>query len=320
MTLRPNAIDFRADALSSHTLLTHSAAQLVDPERQLAALRLVHWYLPGWFLGSYSRRSRSRIFGNSGRAAATRDALRRRFGNEVAVRFAFGAILGLIVRVAALLPSLYLFRVERAMSQSDQLLRAWSIDWLVVTLLWMLAVGFVTAAVLWLVDRTHAWYIYAIVTILAASFVASYIAPFVATPLFDVVAPMPARAAPSVREIEAMAHVTHAGPRTNPQAFARWYGLCDRPRANATHHDRRCNRRRRESRRAGIRRGAPTWQRCDRLTMEDRADGRVVADFRRGDRGWHLRSHRLSRRRRPGVALRAGRCVFRIALSRGRAA
>ncbi len=208
MTLRPNAIDFRADALSSHTLLTHSAAQLVDPERQLAALRLVHWYLPGWFLGVVLPAVALAYFWQSGRAAATRDALRRRFGNEVAVRFAFGAILGLIVRVAALLPSLYLFRVERAMSQSDQLLRAWSIDWLVVTLLWMLAVGFVTAAVLWLVDRTHAWYIYAIVTILAASFVASYIAPFVATPLFDVVAPMPARAAPSVREIEAMAHVT----------------------------------------------------------------------------------------------------------------
>lgn len=208
MTLRPNAIDFRADALSTHTLLTHSAAQLVDPERQLAALRLVHWYLPGWFFGVVLPVAALAYFWQSGGAAMTRDALRRRFGNETAVRFAFGAILGLIVRVAALLPSLYLYRVERAMSQSDQLLRAWSVDWLLVTLIWMLAVGFVTFAVLWLVDRTHQWYIYTILTILGASFVASYFAPFVSTPLFDVVSPLPARAAPSAREIEAAAHLS----------------------------------------------------------------------------------------------------------------
>jgi len=207
VTLRPNAIDFRADALSAHTLLTHSAAQLVDPERQLAALRLVHWYIPGWFFGVVFPVIALAYFWQSGRAATTRDALRRRFGNENVVRFIFGAILGLIVRVAALPPSLYLYRVERAMSQSDQLLRAWSLDWILVTLIWMLAVGFVTAAVLWLVDRTHQWYIYAILTILAASFVASYLAPFISTPLFDVVSPMPARATPSVQEIEAAAHL-----------------------------------------------------------------------------------------------------------------
>jgi hypothetical protein len=50
VTLRPNAIDHRVDALSPHTLLSHPAAALVDPERQIAALRLVHWFLPGWFL------------------------------------------------------------------------------------------------------------------------------------------------------------------------------------------------------------------------------------------------------------------------------
>jgi Zn-dependent protease with chaperone function len=208
VTLRPNPIDFRADALSPHALLSHSAAQLVDPERQLAALRLVHWYIPGWFFGVVLPAVALAYFWQSGNAAMTRDALRRRFGNENAVRFAFGAILGLIVRVAALLPSLYLYRVERAMSQSDQLLRAWSVDWLLVTLIWMLAVGFVTFAVLWLVGRTHQWYIYTILTILGASFVASYLAPFVSTPIFDVVAPLPARAVASVQAIEANAHLS----------------------------------------------------------------------------------------------------------------
>jgi hypothetical protein len=206
VTLRPNAIDVRADSLSTHTLLTHSAAQLVDPDRQLAALRLVHWYLPGWFLGVLFPVVALAYFWQSGYAAATRDTLRRRFRNEAVVRFVFGAVLGLIVRVAALLPNLYLFRIERAMSQSDQLFRAWSLDWLLVTLIWMLAVGFVTAAVLWLVDRTHQWYIYAILTILGASFVASYLAPFSRVPLFDVVTPLPVRVVAIVRDIEATAH------------------------------------------------------------------------------------------------------------------
>ena len=208
MTLRPNAIDFRADALSTHTLLTHSAAQLVDPERQLAALRLVHWYIPGWFFGVVLPVIALAYFWQSGRAAMTRDALRRRFRNETVVRFIFGAILGLIIRVGALLPSLYLYRVERAMSQSDQLLRSWSFDWLLVTLIWMIAVGFVTFGVLWLVERTHQWYIYTILIILGASFVASYLAPFVSTPLFDFIAPLPARAASSVQAIEATAHLS----------------------------------------------------------------------------------------------------------------
>ncbi|HEX8806872.1 MAG TPA: M48 family metalloprotease [Candidatus Aquilonibacter sp.] len=207
MTLRPNAIDFRADALPAHTLLTHSAAQLVDPERQLAAIRLVHWFLPGWFLGVVFPVVALAYFWQSGNAAAVRDALRRRFRNETVVRFAFGAILGLIVRVAALLPNLYIFRVERAMSQTDQLFRAWILDWLLVTLIWMLAIGFVTATVLWLVDRTHQWYIYAVLTILAASFAASYLAPFISVPLFDYVQPLPQRAIPSVQHIEAVAHL-----------------------------------------------------------------------------------------------------------------
>ncbi|HUN28615.1 MAG TPA: M48 family metalloprotease [Alphaproteobacteria bacterium] len=205
VVLRPNAIDHRVDALSSHMLLTHSAAQLVDPDRQVAALRLVHWYLPGWFLAVLLPALALAYYWNSGRAAGVRDALRRRFHNEMIVRFAFGAMLGLVVRLADVLPDFYLYRVARAMSQNDQLLRSWGADWLLVTLVWMLAIGLVTAAVLWLVDRTHQWYLYTIVAILAVSFGLTYLAPF-GSGLFERVAPMPARSVPSVREVEGLAH------------------------------------------------------------------------------------------------------------------
>jgi Zn-dependent protease with chaperone function len=206
VTLRPNAIDHRVDALSTHTLLTHSAAQLVDPERQLAALRLVHWFLPGWFLAVALPVLALAYYWRSGRAAAVRDALRRRFHDENIVRFGFGASIGLIVRVAALLPNFYLYRVERAMSQSDQLLRAWGTDWLLVTLGWMICVGLVTAIMLWLVDRTHQWYIYTIVVIFALSFGLTYLAPFGA-PLFERIAPMPSRALSGIAAIEDAAHL-----------------------------------------------------------------------------------------------------------------
>ena len=187
-------------------LLSQSAAQLVDPDRQVAALRFVHWFLPGWFLAVLLPALALAYYWRSGRAAAVRDALRRRFRNETFVRFAFGASLGLVIRVAALLPAFYLYRVERAMSQNDQLLRAWGADWLAVTLVWMLAIGLVTAAVLWLVDRTHQWYLYTILAILAASFGATYFAPFGAG-LIERIVPMPPLSVASVRVIESTAHL-----------------------------------------------------------------------------------------------------------------
>ncbi|MGA8841462.1 MAG: M48 family metalloprotease [Candidatus Aquilonibacter sp.] len=204
IVLRPNAIDHRVDALSSHMLLTQSAAQLVDPDRQVAAIRFVHWFLPGWFLAVLLPALALAYYWRSGRAAEVRDALRRRFRNETIVRFAFGASLGLVIRVAGLLPAFYLYRVERAMSQNDQLLRAWGADWLAVTLVWMLAIGLVTAAVLWLVDRTHQWYLYTILAILAVSFGATYLAPFGAG-LIERIVPMPPLSVAGVRAIETSA-------------------------------------------------------------------------------------------------------------------
>jgi len=205
VTLRPNALDLRADALSNHSLLTHSAAQLVDPDRQIAAVRLVHWYLPGWFLAVLIPVVVLIYFWQSGNAASLRDALRRRFHNEAVVRLVFGAWLGLIVRVAALVPSFYLYRVERAMDQSDQLLRGWAADWVLVTLAWMIVIGIMTATVLTLVDRTHQWYLYTIGGILFVSAGVAYLLPFAGTPLVDRIVPIPARAVAAVQAVEAAA-------------------------------------------------------------------------------------------------------------------
>jgi hypothetical protein len=207
-TMRPNGVDHRVDRLSAQTLLTRPAAALVDPERQIAAAHFVHWYLPGWFLSVLFPVLALIYFWRSGSAAHVRDTLRRRFGNETLVRFGFGATLGAIVRIAALFPDVYLYRIERLVSQNDQLLRAWGADWLLTTIAWMAAVGLVTAGVLWLVERTHQWYIYTIATIFAVAFLCAYIAPYAGVPLFDRIVPLPRPVVSIAAKLETQAHVS----------------------------------------------------------------------------------------------------------------
>ena len=203
--MRPNAIDLRVDQLSAHDLLTHSAAVLVDPERQIAAQRLVHWFLPGWFVSIVFSAIALAYFWQSGGAARVRDLLRRRVANEWLLRFYFGCVLGGIVRAAELIPQFYMYRVERLMSLTDQLVRAWALDWLSSTIATMIVIGIVTAIVLSLAARTHQWYIYTIAGIFAACFFFAYIAPFIAAPAFDQIVPPPLAAQRIARQVETSA-------------------------------------------------------------------------------------------------------------------
>ena len=202
---RPNAIDFRIDRVTNATLLSSPATALVDPERQVAARRLERLMLPGWFASIVVPIVALAYFWQSGLAARLRDRLRRGRGSEAAVRFQFGAGLGLIAAIAALLPEFYIYRIERTMGLSDQLLRAWGSDWLINTLVSMVATGVVVVVVLWLVDRTHQWYLYAIAIIFAVSYVLVFAKPFIISPLLDRFAPLPASAGAVARELETRA-------------------------------------------------------------------------------------------------------------------
>jgi hypothetical protein len=175
---RPNALDHRVDAIPQATLLAQPATMLTDPERQDAAERLVNWKLPGWLLTALFEAFALGYFWRSGGAAALRDRMRRRIGPVSGVRFAFGAALGLIARLAALVPAFYLYRVERIMGLSTQLTREWLLFWLAHTLIAMLVSGAIATFVLWLVDRTHQWYIYTILAILAVSIAWSNVSPY----------------------------------------------------------------------------------------------------------------------------------------------
>src|SRR5665213_1140432 len=146
---RPNQLDHRVDAISAHALLTQPASQLVDPARQAAAGRLARLTLPGWVLMALFKAAALAYFWRSGAAAELRDRLRRRMRAPWVVRFAFGAALALIARVAALLPAFYLYRVERVMDLSVALTRVWGMFWIAHTVLAMLIAGAIAAVVLW---------------------------------------------------------------------------------------------------------------------------------------------------------------------------
>lgn len=175
---RPNQLDRRIDAISATALLSQPALALVDPDRQAAAVRLAGLVLPGWIAAVLLQAAALAYFWSSGAAAAWRDRLRGRLRSEWLVRFAFGATLGLIARAAALLPSFYLYRVERVMDLSIELTRTWGLFWLGHTVLAMIVAGAIAAVVLWLVDRTHQWYVYTIAIILGVSIAWSYASPY----------------------------------------------------------------------------------------------------------------------------------------------
>jgi hypothetical protein len=176
-TQLPDALDVRVDRFSSRALMAEPARQLVDPARQAAAIRRAHWTVFGFVLTQIFEAAALFYLWSSGGAAALRDRLRRRLRREWFVRFCFGAALALVARLAAFVPAFYLYRVERTLDLTFELTRWWGFYWILHTLLAMAIAGFITAVILWLVSRTHQWYVYAIFGILAATVGWSYLSP-----------------------------------------------------------------------------------------------------------------------------------------------
>jgi Peptidase family M48 len=174
---RPSALDLRVDSISRTALLSEPATALVDPARQAGALRRAHWTVFGFILTQIFEAAALYYLWSSGGAAALRDFLRRRYSNEWSVRFLFGAALALVARVAAFLPSFYLYRVDRTLDLTFELTRIWALLWIFHTIVAMIVAGVIAAIVLWLVSRTHQWYVYTIMGVLAASVAWSYASP-----------------------------------------------------------------------------------------------------------------------------------------------
>jgi len=204
---RPNATDKHVSAISESALLAQPALQLVDAQRQAAAARLVRWKAPGWVVMVLAQILALAYFWRSGGAAAWRDALRRRIRPEFAVRFVFGASLAGIARLAALIPDFYLYRVERVMELSGELSRAWAIDWVAGLIGAMLLGGLVAAAVLWIADRTHQWYIYTLFGFIAIALAVAWAGPTLIEPFSNRYVPLAMQNRPQVTALIASASV-----------------------------------------------------------------------------------------------------------------
>jgi hypothetical protein len=202
MSSRPDALDLRIDAMPDAQLLHHAARELLDPERQAAATRLAHLMFPGWFISIAASIVVLAYFWQSGLAARLRDQLSRRFYQIYVVRFLFGAALALVARLAALIPEFYIYRVQRSVGLSDQLLRAWGSSWLVNTALAMVSLGAAIAIVLWIVDRTHQWYLYLIGAFVLVSISLTTFGSYVVLPHFGYYGPLPANLAIVAADLE----------------------------------------------------------------------------------------------------------------------
>lgn len=198
-----DALNRHVDALSAARLLSQPVVALVDAQRQAAGDRLISLELPGWFAAILAQVVVLFYFWSSGGAARWRDRLRSALSSETAVRFVFGASLALLARAAAAIPSFYLWRVERVMGLSHALTRVWAYEYLIGTILGMIAAGCIVAVVLGLVERTHQWYLYTIAAILAISLLGTLLDPYAIAPLFERYVALQGPLAPKARAFAA---------------------------------------------------------------------------------------------------------------------
>lgn len=191
---RPNALDREVTALSNHALLSQTPASLIDPARAAAAAHLQQFHIPIWVVMTALQIAVLLWFWNSGNSARLRDYLRSRIGSEFVVRFFYGATLALIGKLAAIIPQALQYRFERLMDLNSLLFRTWLVEWIGSTLIAMIAAGLIAAVVLWLVDRTHQWYLYTIAGVVGVTLFVSYASPLVIAPAYSKFVPfMPSR-------------------------------------------------------------------------------------------------------------------------------
>lgn len=207
---RPNSLDREVDAISRAALLTQSPFALIDPARAAAAQHLEQFRVPLWIVMIALQIGVLAWFWSSGWSALLRDRLRSRLRSEFAMRFVFGATLALIDRIAAFVPQLLAYRLDRIMDLTSALTRTWGVQWIGSTVVEMIVAGAIAAIVLWLVDRTHQWYLYTIAGVIGFTLLVSYVNPLIFAPLFSRFEPF--NAPPAVRaEIAQLRRETGVG-------------------------------------------------------------------------------------------------------------
>lgn len=183
-------VDRRVSALPKAVLLQAAPEALIDRRRQEIA-RTLGVYRRTLFLASGL--SQILVFfylWRSGNAARLRDALRRRLKSRAALRFAYGFLLAAIAGVAALPAAAAQYRVSVVFDQSTQPFLDWLRDGVVRVTIDAVTVGLLVVLIMWMVQRTRAWWVYSIVTIFIVSALYGLAGAFLFAPLFNSYAPI----------------------------------------------------------------------------------------------------------------------------------
>lgn len=179
--VRPDNLDREVSAISASALLTRSPYALIDPARAAAAHHLQQVNAPLWIVMVLLQIGVLAWFWNAGWSARLRDRLRAVVRTEFWVRFAFGATLAAVDKLAALIPQVVQYRMTAIVQLSIEPARVWLAGWLEGAVAAMIVAGLMAAAILWLADRTHQWYLYTIAGIMGITLLVAYVAPFVST-------------------------------------------------------------------------------------------------------------------------------------------
>ncbi|MDP9016710.1 MAG: M48 family metalloprotease [Candidatus Eremiobacteraeota bacterium] len=180
-----STLDHRVSAIPAARLLSAPPAALVDPARQAGAQSLARYTRPSWFFWIGMQILVLLYLWRSGTAARVRDSLKRSLPSLVAVRFVFGALLALALQVAALPAEFYHYRILRIIGISTEAPAGWWSDILLGAAIEMALVGLAVVVIMWLVDRSHLWWIYVILGVFATSFFLSFVYPLAVEPLFN---------------------------------------------------------------------------------------------------------------------------------------
>ena len=189
---RPSYVDARVTALSPGRLLSSAPAALVDPRRQRVALRLRRYIRPLFLTWALVQIGAFFYLWASGGAARLRETLRRRIRNPLALRFAFGAVLGAFAPLVAAPVSLVRYRIDVGFGLTRQTPASWLHDGLVSSAIEAVVVGSVVAYVFALVDRTRLWYLWATAGLVVLTLVMAFLEPVTVAPLYDRFTPLPA--------------------------------------------------------------------------------------------------------------------------------
>lgn len=164
--------------------------ELIDPRRQSIAQTLGVYRRTLLVAGWLSQILALYYLWRSGSAARLRDALRRRFKSVAALRFSYGFSLAAIAGLATLPVAAAQYRVSVVFDQSSQPFLGWLRDGVVRVAIDAVAVGLLVVLIMWMVQRTRAWWIYSIVTIFIVSALYGLALAFLFAPMFNSFSPI----------------------------------------------------------------------------------------------------------------------------------